>query len=350
LSKCARPATRIEILPDVLDYFSKCLIPLHQAVHYVAETQRHALHQRVNDQMAQIDPESLWLATTGTDLQKRLAGRSRRSVEWEARVWALSEALSREIPSLRICLLDPPVDGRLPPPLDVIALQGIGATADHLVPLRRLHWDGFRLFRMDSAFLPLAQLEVPHAQYWILKELIEQDLTAHTSVRLDPLLHGSPDQILPLAHKDWFRDCHLEGDQFRHLKAEVYLPWPRSTAEPGIVLTDMAWTPQGSEVHFRCEEVPSLDRLSIRGTRHVHAVYDSANDEFVRFVASIRTITRDAWGQRVSGLPVSMADDWGRRHKVIEIMAPLPRAVFAKLCAQFFVWNGPVQRYFGADG
>ena len=349
MRNCAQLATGIEILPDVLEYFSRCMVPLHQAVHYVADTPRHALNQRVNEQMARIEPQILRLATGGSDFNQRRANATRRGAEWEARVWALAEVLSWEIPHQRVRLLDPPAEGKLPPPLDELALQEIGATADHLVPLRRMHWDGLRLLRMDSAFLTLAQLEAPHAQYWILRELIEQGLTAHTSVRLDPLLHGSLSQILPLTHKERFRDCRLDGVQIRNLKAEVYRHWPRSTTGPGIVLTDMAWTPQGNEVHFRCEEVPSQDRLSIRGTRHVHAVYDPVGDEFVRFVASIRIITSAAWYQRVSGLRVSAAHDWGRRHKVIEIRAPLPRAVFAKLCAQFFVWNRAVGAYFGAD-
>ncbi len=342
-------AENVRISPEVFDYFARCLIPLRQEVRYAAIESSHPMFDAMQRQLRVVDAAVAEEMSRDERFERELYVRRNADFEFEARAWAISEALSWEIPQRRIALLEPLEGETLPPPLHHPALKGIAPAMDHLVPLNDFEWSGNRLVRNDFAFLPLSPVESPNSQYWFLNELFKLGRSAQAFVRLDPFLNDSARELTVMAYRMMVYGRPLDWPRIRNLKEEEHGQWMPGRDKRGVEVTDYAWTPRGEEVHFRCEELPIQESIRLRGSRYLHAIYIPSRDEFIHLDAAVRVFTAGEWQQRMKTRHVRKAGQVGRRHKVFRIDTPISTDTFSNLCAQFYVWNSDVQRYFGAD-
>ncbi len=339
-------AAEIDITPDVFAYYSRCLIPLQSEVRFVARQVEHPAHDATLAQIRDLAPEVVEFAASTYEFRKRHVPDSGEEVEFEARIWALIEALYWEIPRRRLALLAP--EDRAIGSSNR-ALEGLPVAEDGLVELSGFTWDGARLMRNGHAFMLFAPKESPNAQYWYSSPLVEVARTVPVFARPDPLLHGTTEELAAVGYKMWRYGRLLDWDRIRALNEEEHGAWDPGWDCQGVYSTDYAWTPRGQEVHFRCEEVPAADRIEIAGSRYFHAIFDRAQDRFVHLDAAVRVYSNAEWIERIASRHVRLAGKAGRRHKVFRIDSPVTKETFANLCAQFFVWNSDVGRYFGAD-
>jgi len=341
-------ADNIEIFPDIFEYFARCMIPLVSEVGYIARKSDHPRHSRLLEQLAVIDSCVADFALEDRRFVDYHLEDDPDSVDRESRIWALEQALQWEIPTQRIASLEPH-DGSLPAPLDHPALANLSYQSDYLVSLRDFEWDFGRLVRNEYAFLPFSPVESPNSQVWFFQELMKLRVDVQSYVRLDPFLHGSLDDFHAVGYKMLVYGLPLDWDRIKNLREEEHGQWLPGSMTWGIRVTDYAWTPRGSEVHFRCEEIPVEDRLCTRGSRYFHAVYVPSRNEVVHLDASVRIYSESEMRERLEFRHVRKAGKIGRRYKVFRIDEPVPVEVFSNLCTQFFVWNYDVQRYFGAS-
>jgi hypothetical protein len=342
-------AENVPISSEVFDYLSRCTIPLRQEVRYAALESSHPMFEAMQRQLRAVDAAVAAEMSEDERFERELFVHRKEDLEFEARAWVITEALSWEIPKRRLELLEP-IDGEtLPRPLRHPALEGLTPDSDHLVPLNEFEWNGSRLVRNDFAFLPLSPVESPNSQYWFLNELFKLGRSAQAFVRLDPFLNGLTREFPMMAYRMMVYGRPLDWLRIRNLEEEEHGQWRPDREMQGIEVTDFAWTPRGGEVHFRCEEIPIQDATRLRGSRYLHAVYIPSRDEFIHLDAAVRVFTAGEWQQRMKTRHVRKAGKVGRRHKVFRIDSPLSTDAFSNLCAQFFVWNSDVGRYFGAD-
>lgn len=339
-------AAEIEILPEVLAYCSRCLIPLQSEVRLAAHQREHPAHDATQSQLRTLWPEVVDFAASTYEFRKRAIRDRSEDADFEARIWALVEALRWEIPRRRLALLTSDCRG---PGAVIRALEGVPIAEDGLVELSGFTWDGSRLIRNGHAFMLFAPRESPNAQCWYSPPLIEIARTVPVFARPDPLLHGAMDDLLAIGYKMWRYGRLLDWERIRALREEEHGVWDPGLDTRGVNSTEYAWTPRGQEIHFRCEEMPTEDRLETGGSRYFHAIYDRTLDRFVHLDAAVRLYSRSEWVERLASRHVRLAGKAGRRFKVFRIDSPVTKETFANLCAQFFVWNSDVGTYFGAD-
>ncbi len=87
----------------------------------------------------------------------------------------------------------------------------------------------------------------------------------------------------------------------------------------------------------------------MRGSRYFHAVFVPSKGEFIHLDAAVRVFEEEELMERLRIGHVRKAGKVGKRHKVFQIDEPVSVESFSNLCAQFFVWNSDVHRYFGAE-
>ena len=102
---------------------------------------------------------------------------------------------------------------------------------------------------------------------------------------------------------------------------------------------------RGSEVHFVCEEVPTIESSACEGGRYLHAIYQPSEAVISHFDLAVRIYSHSEVIERHKQ-HVRHAGKVGLRKKVLRIDELVPRAAFSSVCQAFFVWNHDVRRYF----
>ena len=262
-----------------------------------------------------------------------------------ARVWIALQVLRRAISAYRLEVLYRDSTYCRPRPYDHPALQDLTPDDEHLVPLRHFAFDGARLLRNDHAFTMLSTTGEPNSTHWLTLACHSNDVRSHVRVRLDPLLHGPADGFHPLHQAMRVYGQSLDWSRIDGLKYIDHGRWmPDGSNEP-THSTEYAWKPQGSEVTFVCEEVPTLAAASHRPGRYFHAVYCPAKATMVHMDAAVRVYT-EAEVLKRHARHVRSAGKVGLRVKVFRIDEPVSRTQLRSLCPTFFVWNRDVSNYF----
>ncbi len=167
-------------------------------------------------------------------------------------------------------------------------------------------------------------------------------------MRLDPLMRAKRDGYMgalfamrawgrPL---DWSRLHALGDDQEDHGRW-----YPDEGAETDIAYTDWAWTRMGHELHFVCEEVPTVEACAYRASRYLHSIYGLAAETFFHADGAVRLYGSGEITRRLAE-HVRGSGKAGCHVKVFRTDGPIPRDQWCSLAASFFVWNEEVSAYF----
>ncbi len=233
------------------------------------------------------------------------------------------------------------------PPYNHSALRGIPVDAEGLVPLSVFDLNGDALCINDHAFFVLPPVPGSNANYWLLQELQRLDLVDSVSVRLDPLLYGSADQLGGRFYRATIYGQELDWNRIRQLREVEHGSWTPGKLSRRYLKTDYAWVPHENEVDFLCEELPVSAEAGIRGSRYLHAIYDKNSHQITHLDGAIRVMSVDELATRAAG-HVRKSGKVGKRIKTFRTDRPIQPDALGAIAQAFYFWNYDVARYFGA--
>ena len=327
----------------VFDYFAADPADPRSRVGAVANDTDSPIHSATEDFLSSFDSNQVAKARNDPHVQFRAGFGA--DLDREARIWAAGHLLSRCIASRRLDTLrsDPKVN--LTSPYDQPALADLTPDDEGLVPLREFNFDGSRLLRNGHAFMAVSTTPSPNSTYWLLRSCYSEGLQASVRVRLDPFLHGPASWFPAVSYKMLVYGQSLDWDRLNNLRESEHGCWRPDAPQQQDEFTDFVWTPRESEVHFVCEEVPSIEKASSHGGRYAHAIYLPSQETIAHFDFALR-LYNDLEITERHQRHVRHAGKAGVRRKVLRVDSQVPRPTLSSLCQAFFVWNSDVTGYF----
>ena len=293
--------------------------------------------------MAGIDEDQV--ADARDDPKVRWFDSKEENLDRQARICVAERMLVRGIAARRLEVLRQESSSNRPQPYDQPALADLTPDDEHLVPLREFEFDGSRLLRNGHAFLMLSTTGSPNSTYWLLQSCYFEGLHEHVRVRLDPFLHGPARSFSALAYRMLVYGRPLDWQRIESLHKAEHGRWRPGVLSHPSEFTDFAWAPRGSEVHFVCEEVPTIATAFYEGGRYFHAIYEPSETAISHLDAAVRIYNHSEATERHNA-HVRHVGKVGLREKVLRFDRRVSRSVLSSLCQAFFVWNEDVRRYF----
>jgi hypothetical protein len=333
-----------EIPREVFAYFAASPIgPMLQLPREAADSES-PVREPLERFLAELLPDEVAAACADPHFQFFAAGQ--HDLDRRARVWIAERRLAVEIAVRKLEVVRSELSEARPRPYDLLAVADLDVDDDHLVPLSAFEFDGARLTRNGHAFTVLTTTGSPNSTYWLLRTIYDRGLSDRARVRLDPFLFGPQDSFAAMHYLMWMYGRSLDWSRLANLTEPDFGQWrPASLSRDGE-FTDFAWTPRGREVHFVCEEVPSMDDADRQPARYLHAVYDRTAKWISHLDGALRlynaTEIRDRQGSHVRN-----AGRVGIREKVFRCEGDIPPDVLCVIAQAFFVWNEDVRGYFG---
>jgi hypothetical protein len=179
----------------------------------------------------------------------------------------------------------------------------------------------------------------------VLNALYSEGIAERTSVRLDPFLFGPADTFPTLFYRMWMYGRPLDWNRISRLQQPEHGRWLPGTISHRSQFTDFSWSSRDNEVHFVCEEIPTLESVLYEPSRYLHAIYMPDAGSIGHLDGAIRLFTPEEIATR-SALHVRNAGKLGWRQKIFRTDQPVPRETFSAVTQTFFVWNLDIQNYF----
>ena len=286
--------------------------------------------------------------STCEDVDFRFFADRTSDLDRAARVWIAERQVAREIARRKLSVLRSADCSPRSAPYELRALHDVPVDVDGLVPLSAFTFDGARLLRNEHAFLVLTTTGAPNSTHWLLASLYSENLESKASVRLDPFLHGPVETFPAMFYRMWMYGRPLDWDRIAGLSAPDFGQWRPSGRGHRSEFTDFVWSPRGGEVHFACEEVPTVADAETEPSRYFHAVYLPDSRCFEHFDGALRVYTVPELRARYLS-HVRHAGKVGIRRKVFRVQGDVPRESLSVIAQSFFVWNKDVTQYFGPE-
>ena len=332
-------------IPDaVFDHFSADPGGPLLNLGFEADDPDSPIRSAIEEFLSCIDERRVAQVRDSRDFQCRMSAKTNH--DREARIWIAQDILASRIAASRLEMLRQDAAVDCPKPYDHPALADLTPDEDYLVPLRDFEFDGSRLLRNGHAFLVMSTTGSPNSTYWLLQSCFTEGLREHVKVRLDPFLYGSAESFHARAYLMLVYGQPLDWHRIDGLRESEHGRWrpDRASGHPSE-FTDFVWTPRGSEVHFVCEEVPTIESSGRVGGRYLHAIYQPSEVAISHFDLAVRIYEHPEIVAR-HDRHVRHTGKAGLRKKVLRIDELVPRTAFSSVCQSFFVWNHDVRRYF----
>jgi hypothetical protein len=233
-------------------------------------------------------------------------------------------------------------------PYDHPALRDVDIDDEGLVPLSAFVLEGDALCVNGHAFFAFPPVPGSNASYWLLQEFQRCDLLEAVRVRLDPLLHGSAEELRGRFYRASVYGRTLDWERIGQLRVVEHGRWIPGRLSRAYLLTDYAWVPHQREVDFHCEELPIAEEIAIRGSRYLHAIYNKNRHQITHLDGAIRIMTPTQLATRADG-HVRNSGKVGTRVKTFRTDRPIEPDTLGGIAQAFFFWNYDVARYFGAS-
>jgi hypothetical protein len=295
--------------------------------------------------MAQVPSTALEKLSEDEAFNAFHAGKSVHSDE--GRLWVIRTILWTRIVERRAKLLYDQEFAARPAPYHLPALDDLSPDADRLVPLGSFEGDGARLVRNGWAFYVTPGRPSPNASHWLTLFLLRTPTGRSALIRLDPLLYRPSASMPSMGYKMWMYGRPIDWDRIHNLKLPDHGRWMPTRYGHEIAFTDYSWLPRDDEVHFLCEEVPTLNvtDVMLHSGRYFHAVYSRKTQGIVHVDGAVRLYSNETLPARLVQ-HVRHAGKVGKRAKIFRIDSALDTEYFSQLAQAFFVWNDDVAAYF----
>jgi len=232
-------------------------------------------------------------------------------------------------------------------PYDHPDLKDVPVDKDGLVSLSAFQpYDGGFCLQ-DEVFTMAPSTNQTNACYWLLQELHDPLLFDRVKIRLDPLIHQPKALFHPMHFRMQVYGKKLDWERIRQLSTPEQLEFvPDAELTRDVGKTELVWKPNGDEIHLTCEELPTEDCLSYRGSRYFHAIFDRRTGIIDHCDGAIRYYDADSYIERRRyHIKANEATKAGIRIKIFHVAEP-SHASLINLVTSYFVWNQDVFDYF----
>lgn len=162
---------------------------------------------------------------------------------------------------------------------------------------------------------------------------------------MDPLITALKKDFVELTTKATVYGESLDWNSILNLKKDLHGKWQNiNPLSIGSLFTEVVWEPRGTEIHFKCEEVPLSDENQQRGGRYFHSILNPKTKHFIHIDGAIRFYSDEELIIR-ERQHVRNAGKIGKRIKVFKVNGEIPIDIWAKLVKSFFFWNEDVFDY-----
>jgi hypothetical protein len=339
----------IQILSDVFDFFASDPIGLYRSLYITASDSTHPLKIKIDQQLELVDSEVVEEVKKDDTFLFFYGNKGTKELDRSARIWILEQNLGKRIPEERLRKLCNASNMTTIEPYQYQAVADIKLLDDFLVPLKCFKVDGSVLIRNRTGFTVVPPIESVNSQYWLIQEIMQNELQDITSVRLDPLMVHPANDYPRIGYKMLVYGIReLDWERLGNLKQDEHGRWTPGKLSTRSAYTDYAWIPRDKEIHFLCEELPVRNDISTRGSRYMHAIYKPDKKSIVHLDGAIRVYNSKEWDIRQKS-HLRKEGKIGKRIKIFLIDSEISRDVLSSICTSFFVWNYDVARYFGSD-
>jgi len=312
----------------------------------ISNNKLHPLHNVLIKALEEVEPEFVQLIMEDSHFCSLNKGMNSDDFEREARIECLRQIFDEKILVQRCAELVNQSGKERPAPYNHEVLIDVQVDEDYLVPLTSFSNKYGPLRRNGYAFGVVPPVPSVNSAYWFMEVLRRPGICEKASVRLDPFLNREDKDFPNMEYRAWWYGLPLNWERIKSLTQEEHRrAGPDEWTRRDVLYTDLVWSPRGNEVHFICEEIPTDNSLSIRGSRYFHAIYNPNEEVFTHIDGAVRFFTKDEWIIRKDA-HVRDAGKIGKRVKIFKLEGLLSKEVFTAVLPSFFVWNRDIHQYF----
>jgi hypothetical protein len=215
-------ANSIAILEEVFSYFARDPIGPLLNLDRVAEDSKNPIRVRINEQISLFDATTIAKIKEDQHFLFFYGTAEGADHDRNARLWALKQLLSENIPKARLRALTDSTEMMRPPPYEHPAIASLQLDHDCMVPLNAFRVRAGALLRGETGFTVLLPIESTNSQYWLIQSLLKENLKDATTVRLDPFI-VLPEQDFPcMEYRMWWYGVPLNWERIESLKVEEH--------------------------------------------------------------------------------------------------------------------------------
>ena len=312
----------------------------------ISNDKLHPLHNVLLMALEEVEPEFVQLIMEDSHFCSLNNGMNFDDFEREARIECLRRIFDEKILVQRCAELVTQSGKERPAPYNHEVLIDVQVDEDYLVPLTSFSNKYGPLRRNGYAFGVVPPVPSVNSAYWFMEVLRRPGICEKASVRLDPFLNREDKDFPDMVYRAWWYGLPMNWERIKSLTQEEHRrAGPDELTRRDILYTDLVWSPRGNEVHFICEEIPTDNSLSIRGSRYFHAIYNPNEEVFIHIDGAVRFFTKDEWIKRKDA-HVRDIGKIGKRVKIFKLEGLFSKEVFTALLPSFFVWNMDIYQYF----
>lgn len=217
---------------------------------------------------------------------------------------------------------------------------------DYLIDCKENDIRDGALFSNEECYFLMPSIQSKHSMYWCYELIYELKKYSKVSVRLDPFMRVHKKDFRPMMFKAYVFGRELDWERISRVKTFEDVQWmPDDYPFSSNCKTDAVWTRRNDGIHFICEEIPSVDKQSVRGSRYFHSIYDPEKEVIIHADAAIRIFNENELDERIK-THVRKTGKIGKRIKLMKADGEIPKELWVRFVMAFFYWNNDVQNYF----
>lgn len=269
------------------------------------------------------------------------------NIHFEKCRWFLIDTIQKGISAERLKLLTE--NTPRPAPYNSENLSHLNIGENNLVSIKdfNLYNNGFEYNEFIYALNPVNSGS--NSSYWISSVISQLSHTKNLNfkIRLNPFIEIPQAEYLPIVYKMTIYGKPLDWERLKKLREEEFGQWMNDSGLSNNNITDYVWRPENDEVHFTCEELPSLHEVEYNGSRYFHAILDKKTGLIKHCDGAIRVYKKEELENRLKfHVRKSEVRKVGKRIKVFQLDEEIDQETFALLFTNFMVWNHDAINYF----
>lgn len=325
-----------------LDYFKQSLSDAFFELPEIMDNPSHPQYENLRKDFENIDLQDLSKYVEENAIERFL---NRFEDKHLARCrFYLIDMIRRKISSDRLEIL---VNPNLSTPYCSTNLEALSILENNLVSTSDFILLGNAFKYKEYVYHLSPSINASNSSYWIAESIAELIFTKKINfkIRLDPFIERHIDEYFPTMYKMTIYGTRLNWEELLTLKEDNHGRWMSDRQD--TQWTDYVWRPEKGEIHFTCEELPTLNEISYRASRYFHAIFDKKTGLIRHCDGAIRFYNQYEYEGRLN-FHVRNAEvrKIGKRVKIFQVDEDIDKFDFMKLVTSFMVWNQDVFNYF----
>ncbi|WP_394708113.1 hypothetical protein [uncultured Bacteroides sp.] len=330
-----------------INYFSQSMKPIISEISEVLDNPNHPEYNNLLNDIQSIDLDELNKFINEKDIDFYI--RNVKNIDLERKAFFLSDCLYNDIACRRIETLVS--NKERPMPYDSVNLKNILINNEKLVDISCFEYNNGLIFNNFSYRL-CPSIDQDNSSYWLFQEIIKLIFTQQKKfyIRLDPFFEKPINEYRPMLYKMTVYGKPLNWERLKNMQKDDFGQFINEKEYDKYSKTDYIWHVEKNEIHFTCEELPTIESYKIRGSRYFHAIFDKLTGNIIHCDGAIRIYNKAELDNRMR-IHVKSVDarKVGKRVKIFKTNDILNNQDFSKLVVSFFIWNDDLLSYFSKN-